>query len=358
MSLLQLRQALQDHQLAAMIITQSVNRQYLSGFTGSAGVLLITPDQQFLLTDSRYYEQVTSQSPTWTLVKAGYKTAAALQSLLAELGVTPTDRIGLEADHVTLATYQSWQSLMPDQSFVLLKNLIAEIRMVKTEAELEKIRRAVSIADEAMAYLYQWIQPGMRETDVAWELEVQFHRLGADGLAFDTIVAAGPNGALPHARPTERVIERNDIVVVDMGCVVDGYASDVTRTFSIGQPRHENYLDIWHLVDRANVTAVTQVQAGMSGRVADALARDVIAAAGYGDNFGHSLGHGVGLDVHELPRVSYATDDPLPANSVITIEPGVYLPDQFGIRLEDMIVVGDDGVEVLTGVPKIAVLDR
>jgi Xaa-Pro aminopeptidase len=177
---------------------------------------------------------------------------------------------------------------------------------------------------------------------------------GAEGLSFDIIVAAGPNGALPHAHPGPRPLQAGDVVVVDMGCVIDGYVSDLTRTFSLGQPGPEDYLTVWQVVYQAQQNALQNLKAGMSSKEADALARDVIKEAGYGDYFGHSLGHGIGLAVHELPRLSYTVEAPLPNNAVVTVEPGIYLPNRFGVRIEDVAYLTDSGATVLSSAPNIA----
>ncbi len=332
----------------AFIITQPENRRYLSGFTGSAGALFITTDRQFLLTDSRYYEQVGRESPDWTLVKASYRTAESLATLLESLGMTAAT-IAFEADHFTVAQFETWQSALPDTvTLEATTGFTAELRAIKTPAELDAIKRAQAVADAAMAHLFDWIQPGVTERDVAWEMEVYMRTHGATALSFDTIVATRANSALPHVTPGDAVIGAGDVVLVDMGCVVDGYCSDMTRTFSLGEPKNPRYREVWQIVKKAMDTAQNGIRAGISSRAADALARDVIAAAGYGDNFGHSLGHGVGLAVHEMPPVSYARDTELRAGMVITIEPGIYLPGEFGVRLENMALVTDNGVEILT----------
>ena len=351
------REKMDVQELDAFLVTQSENWRYLSGFRGTAAVLLITPDQQFLVTDSRYYERVKKEAPDWTLVKAGYKTNEALSQLLTDNQLSEA-KIGYEADFVTVLQKQRWQEAMPSVNFVDTTEFVVRLRAIKTEAELATMRKAVAITDQAMAHIYTWIQPGMTEKEVAWEIELFMRTHGGDALAFDTIVAAGANGAIPHASPSDYVIQLGDVVVIDVGCKVDGYCADLTRTFSVGEPVDNRYHSVWEIVKQANVAATAGIKAGLTGKAADALAREVIKAAGYGDYFGHSLGHGVGLAIHEYPRLSNAYDEPLEAGSMITIEPGIYLPGAFGIRLEDLAVVTKEGVEVLTDIPKVAILER
>lgn len=341
----------------AFLVTSSHNRRYLSGFKGSSGALLITPTQHFLITDSRYYERVKREAPDWTLVEAGSKTNEAINKLIPDINLVGA-KIGFEADSVTVAGLNSMNKKIEGVEFVETSNFIMSLRAVKAASELDSIRQAVELADQAMIYIYDWIQPGMTEKEIAWELEVFMRSRGASALAFDTIVAAAENGASPHALVSDYQIQMGDPVVIDMGCIIDGYCSDITRSFSVGAPNQPDFIKVWDIVDQANAAAKKGIKVGMPSVEADALARDVIKAAGYGDNFGHSLGHGVGLAIHEDPKASYLSEEPLPDGSVVTIEPGIYLRGQFGVRLEDMVVLTADGVEVMTAAPKVKMLDR
>ena len=352
-----LRQKLQTEKLDALLVTQAENRRYLSGFSGSSGALLIAADRQIILTDSRYYQQVRQETLAWELAEAGYNWPAYLGEHLEEFGLRGA-AIGFEADAVSVADFNKWRAALAEATLRETIGLVMSLRVVKGEKELTAIRQAVALADRAMAYIYQRIQPGMTEKEIAWELEVFMRNRGASALSFETIVAFGPNSALPHATPTDRACQLGDVVLIDMGCVVNGYCSDITRTFSLGEPSDPDFMKIWRLVFNANAVAAAAITAGTSSNTADAYARDIIKAAGYGDQFGHSLGHGVGLAVHEAPKVSYTSEDPLPAGAVITIEPGVYLPGDFGVRLEDMALVTEEGLEILTSVPKIDILYR
>jgi len=351
-----LRRLLAERALAGILISQPENRRYLSGFTGSAGVLLITADRQAIATDARYYEQVGLQCLGWELFRVGYEFDSQLPDVLRQLGLEG-GRLGFEASHVSVERYERWQAALDGRATLQpTTGLVESLRQRKDEDELQAIRRAVALADQAMAHLYEWLRPGVSERQVAWELESTMRTRGAEAVAFEIIVAAGPHAALPHIRPTERGLERGEPVIVDFGCVVDGYCCDITRTLCLGQPRDGRYLELWELVRRAQEAAIAGLRAGMSGAEADDLARRVIVAAGYGEYFGHSLGHGVGLAVQEEPRLSYKNPEPLQAGAVVTVEPGIYLPGWGGVRHEDMLVLGEDGAKVLTRAAKLAVI--
>jgi Xaa-Pro aminopeptidase len=348
-----LRQALDDVGAEAFLVTQPQNRRYLSGFTGSTGWLMITLDRALILTDFRYFEQVEREVTGFELVRVRAAYRAALKDLLAELG---TQRVGFESQHVTVAQLDEWRADSEDVEWVSTRHVVETQRQVKDASELDALRRAVALADEAWAAVLPTVQPGKTtEAAMAWDLEVAMRTRGAEKPAFDIIVAAGPNGALPHAKVTERVIGVGEPLVVDMGCVVDGYHSDMTRTVCWGEPP-EDYRAVWDLVLQAQEAAEAGIRAGMAGVEADRLARDLIEEAGYGEHFGHGLGHGVGLAVHERPNAGRTAEGVLPSGAVMTVEPGVYLPGRFGVRIEDMVVVGEEGVEVLTGSPKVPVL--
>jgi len=345
-----LRRPLVEHELDALMITSGSNRRWLTGFTGSAGTVLLTKDSAHIITDSRYYEQVERQAPEFKLERAGYKTTDKLGELLESLNLT---RLGFESDFVTVSQLDTYREKLPEVDWMATKGLLGRLRAVKTAEEIEVIQRAVDLADRAMEHAYAIARPGMTEIELAWQLEVFMRERGAEGLSFDSIVAAGENGALPHHSPGDRVIAAGEPIVIDMGARLDGYCSDLTRTFSIGPASDPDYAAVWQIVDDANRKAAAGLRAGKTGPEVDSIARDLIAEAGYGDYFGHSLGHGVGLDVHEGPRLSQlAGDAPLEPGMVVTIEPGIYLPGRFGVRIEDIAVVGPDGSEVLSRVAK------
>ncbi|RLC77382.1 MAG: Xaa-Pro dipeptidase [Chloroflexi bacterium] len=348
MRLEKLREAIAAEGLDGLLVTQPENRRYLSGFTGSAGVLLITPDFALIATDFRYFEQVGRECPQFELVKIEGKFTEVLPEMLADAGVK---RLGFESEHLTVAQYEEWQRAAKGVEWVPTRGLVEKIRMVKTPEEVEAIRKAVALADEAFAHICECIHPGMTEKEAAWELEVYMRTHGAQKLAFDIIVASGPNGAMPHAKATDKPIEEGEPIVMDLGCVVNGYCSDLTRTIVLGSP-DERFREIYEIVLRAQEEAERRIKAGISGREADAIARQVIDEAGYGDKFGHNLGHGVGLAVHEKPAVGRLSEDTLEAGCIITVEPGIYIPGWGGIRIEDMVLVKEEGTEVLTQAPK------
>ena len=352
-----LRQMMERRGLAAMLVSGTHNRRYLSGFTGSAGVLLITEQRQTIATDFRYYEQALAQSPGWQLFRVGYDFDGQLPALLDALGAHGRP-IGYEAAHVTVDRMSHWQAALgEDVPLSGTLGLVEGLRAIKDDGELAAIRRAVSIADRAWAELLDQLRPGLLEREVAWQLESAMRRLGASAVAFDLMVASGPNSALPHARAGERAIQAGEPLVMDFGCVVDGYRSDITRTVCLGHPSDGRYMEIWNLVQRAQEAALAGLRGGLSGVEADSLARNVIAAAGYADFFGHGLGHGIGLAAHELPRLSFACAEPVPARAVVSIEPGIYLPGWGGVRIEDLVLVRAVGVEVLTQAAKSPVLE-
>lgn len=358
MCLQQLRRLMAEDHIDGFIITQPENRRYLSGFTGSAGTLIVTPEKQVIATDSRYYERVREQAPDWELVEVKQDFPKIMLELLRGLGLGAR-RVAFEAAHVTIAVLHSWErALLGRLVLVHTEGFVEGLRLQKDEAEVASIKKAVALADEAFAHITAWVQPGMTEAEVAWELESYMRTHGAEGLAFDSIVASGPNAAKPHAGASQRRLQRGEPITLDFGCKIDGYCSDITRTFCLGDPADEQYLKVWNTVLQAQQAAVKAAKAGLTGEAVDKIARDIITEAGYGDYFGHGLGHGVGLAIHEGPRFSPSYPKEVGAGAVITVEPGIYIPGWGGVRIEDMVVIKEDGVEVLTQAPKEPVLER
>ncbi|MHB1293628.1 MAG: M24 family metallopeptidase [Anaerolineae bacterium] len=347
-----LRAIIAEQSLDAFLVTISENLRYISGFSGSEAVAVVTQDLAALVTDFRYFEQVKLEAPSFQLVEAGTPGVnAALAGLLAERGLK---RVGFEADGLTVAGLEAWKEAMPEVSFVSTRGVLLTLRAVKSADEIAVIERAVRIADAAMAHIYTWIRPGVTEREVAWELEAHMRIHGADHLSFSTIVGAGANGAMSHAVPSDRKIQEGEPIVIDMGALVDGYASDLTRSFCIGRAGEE-YLTIWSKVLEAQLAAEAAIKPGMTGAEADAVARRIIYDAGYEGKFGHGLGHGVGLAIHESPRAGQTSQDVLQVGQIVTVEPGIYVPGWGGVRIEDMVVLTETGCRVLTGVAKVPV---
>jgi Xaa-Pro aminopeptidase len=344
--------ALAAQNLDAFLVTHPHNRRYLSGFTGedmppldTAGVLLVTPYEAILLTDSRFDIQAADEFAGGTVRVRGPR---LIESLVEQIRALSIRRLGFEAQHLLYSHYEDLHKALPEVELVPTRGLIDKQRTVKDEAELALLRHAVAISDQAFDEVSAQIQPGMTEKQVARLIEARMIELGAEGPAFSTIVASGPNAAMPHAIPGDRAIQAGEPIVIDMGARYHGYNSDMTRTIVLGEP-DARFKEIYNIVLRAHLDSEVAARSGVSGVAVDAAARDVIKAAGYGDNFGHGTGHGIGLEVHEGPRAAAAsTDESLDAGVVISIEPGIYLPGWGGVRIEDLVLLGPDGAEVLT----------
>ena len=347
------RQIMKDQDLPALLITQDNNRRYLSGFTGDAGFLVITPQQAILSTDSRFWEQAAGQTSGYQIYRAKGRVREMMAGAFEAAG--NPKRIGFEIDQVTVSTFDMMQSAFTNVDWIKTSGLIEKVRVVKDADELASIQKAIDLAEEGFLHLMKHIRVGMTELEAAWILEVYLREHGSEGLGFDSIIASGPNGAMAHHEPGSRVIQSGEPIIIDWGARVDGYRSDNTRTIALGDG-DAKYHEIYNIVKQAEEIAIAKIKGGMTGKEADTLSRDIIVAAGYGDNFGHSLGHGVGLAIHEEPRLSQLSDDALPSGAVVTIEPAIYIPGWGGIRLEDMVLLEDDGAKLLTDVVKKPVL--
>ena len=348
MRLARIRHDLSEQKLGAIIITQPENIRYLSGFTSPDGALIISAEGAYLATDFRYYEQAQRQAPDFTLVKVTGKFPSRLAELIAEIGA---QRVGFESTHVTVDQHQVWVEASEGFELVPTKSIVNEHRAVKDKGELELIRQAVELSDAAFAHIVQWLKPGVIERATAWELEAFMRTHGADDIAFDIIVGSGPNGAMAHAVPGDRQIREGEPIVLDLGAQVEGYRSDLTRTICLGEP-DDTLRTIYGIVLEAQEAAEDAMRAGLKGSTVDAIARDLIEAGGYGEQFGHGLGHGVGLAIHEGPRAGKTSEDVLQAGMVITVEPGIYIEGWGGVRIEDLVVIQEQGVEILTTAPK------
>jgi Xaa-Pro aminopeptidase len=348
MRLAKLRSILSENELDAVLIGQPENRYYLSGFTGSAGWLIISADKAIMATDFRYFEQVGQQAPDFELARIEKKFSDLLPGVLADVGV---QRLGFESQHLTVDQWKTLTKSAEGVEWVPLKDTVETIRAVKDESEIEALRQSTALTDAAFAHLQEVIRPGMTEVEAAWKIESYMRSHGANKVAFDLIVAAGPNGARPHARPGDHAIQPGEPIVIDIGSKLNGYCSDMTRTICLGEPSAK-YLEVWNIVLQAQEAALATICAGVSGVNTDASARDLITAAGYGEYFGHGLGHGVGLAVHEKPSAGRLSEDILDAGMSLTVEPGIYIPGEFGVRIEDLIIIREEGIEILTGTPK------
>jgi len=332
---------LDDLKVDALLITRVVNVRYLTGFTGSNGQLLLSSDP-VLFSDFRYDEQSQKEAPD---VRRRIYAEAFRDELRVALREAGTARLGFERSGVTYESYESFREL-DGVELVPIGPEVERLRWEKDPEEIGHLERAQEITDAAFDEIVGKLAEGMTEREVAFELELAMRRGGAERVGFDTIAAFGENAAEPHHSPTDRRLARGDLVKLDFGCVVEGYHSDMTRTVSFGDPGEE-LRGVYETVARAQRAGEEAVRAGVSGREADEAARRVIEEAGHGDRFGHSLGHGVGLEIHEGPTLRKKSDDVLPESAVVTVEPGIYLPGLGGVRIEDAVVVGPDGCRPL-----------
>jgi Xaa-Pro aminopeptidase len=338
----------------ALLVTRLVNVRYLTGFTGSAGALLVLADRAVFTTDGRYREQSAEQigaAGVETDIEIGATADAQRRALVAAAAGAGVTRLGLEADGVTWSQQRGFAEAFVGMELVPTEGVVEGLRMMKEPGEVERIRAACAIADEALGELLPTLHDRPTEREFALGLEFAMRRRGASGVSFDPIVASGPNGALPHARPSDRHIEPGELVVIDFGCIVDGYCSDMTRTVSVGEPGAEGRR-IWDTVLAAQRAGCETVAVGVECAAVDRASRQVIAEAGWGEAFVHGTGHGVGLEIHESPRVASTSTGTLAAGHIVTVEPGVYLPGVGGVRIEDTLVVTPEGSVALTEFPK------
>lgn len=344
-----LADAVDEAGLDVLLITDLVNVGYVTGYSGSNGIALVGPRTRTFVTDFRYVEQAEVE-----VHSSFQRLRASLDLLDAVDGALPEGqlRLGFEDSHMSVRQHARLRELLPDRvELVGADGIVEGLRAVKEPEEIERIRAASALADAAFERLIGDGLVGRTEREVAIALEADMRDRGAQRPSFETIVAAGPHGALPHAQPREVEIKAGQLVVIDWGAELDGYCSDCTRTVATGDPGEEAR-QAYELVLEAQLAGLGAVRAGADARAVDAVARAVIADAGQGERFGHGLGHGVGLAVHEGPRLSQRSDDGLVAGNVVTVEPGVYVPGEFGVRIEDLVVVTDDGCDILTSIPK------
>lgn len=338
-----LRSALEEHQIDALLITSGHNRRYITDFTGTAGVAIVSKDQAVFITDFRYTEQAAKQIQNFEIVQ---HTKTMLEEVSVQLEKMNVKKVGFEKDDMSYAMYESYKKAV-NTELVPVSGLIEKIRLIKTPQEITIIKAAADIAEAAFEHILTFIAPGKTELEVSNELEFFMRKQGATSSSFDIIVASGLRSALPHGVATDKVIEKGDFVTLDFGALYNGYVSDVTRTVAVGEPS-EKLKEIYQVVLDAQLLSLEKIKPGMTGIEADAIARDYIKFKGYGEAFGHSLGHGIGLEVHEGPGLSFRSETVLEEGMVITIEPGIYLPGIGGVRIEDDAVVTATGLEKLT----------
>jgi len=335
-----------EKEIDSILVSQPENRCYLSGFDGSAGFLLITPQNKILATDFRYIEQAQRQAPDYEIFPISGGILDWLPGLAGDLGLK---RLGFEAGHITFATYQQLTDILKQSQLKLIPvdGLVESLRVIKEPEEIELITKAVEITDSALEYIEDMIHTGMSEKEVAWEIEKFMREKGSETIPFDIIVASGPNSALPHAKPSSRTIQSGEPVIIDIGARVGGYSSDLSRTVHLGTA-DDTLTKVYDTVLKAQLTAIAAIKKGMTGGEIDDVARTVIKQAGYGEAFGHGLGHGIGLAPHEQPRLGPNSPDKLAAGMVFTIEPGIYLTGWGGVRIEDVVVIEESKIRVIS----------
>ena len=342
---------LESHDLDAMLLTGEANRLYASGFhsAGTDGVALVTRKKAYYFTDSRYTEAAARyvQNAEIQEVRAGRGYTVLLREIMESQGLC---RVGFEDAYMTVRDYEAYRKALPCE-LVPATELLLELRRVKDSQEIETLIAAQRIAEKALENILNEIRPGVTEKEIAARLQYLMLHYGAEDMSFDPIVVSGPNGSLPHGVPSEKTIQQGEFVTMDFGCVYHGYCSDMTRTVAVGFATEEMQT-VYQTVLSAQEAGIAAARAGLTGREVDGAARAVISAAGYGAYFGHSFGHGVGVEIHEAPNASPMNEKPLPAGAVISAEPGIYLPGRLGVRIEDVILLTETGCRNITKAPK------
>ncbi|KZE80894.1 Xaa-Pro dipeptidase [Paenibacillus elgii] len=339
-----LRSLLEQKGLPALLITNATNRKYMTGFTGSAGYVLITTDRAVLLTDFRYVTQASEQAAGYEIIEHGPKVVESIHDLLRKWGIA---KLGFEQTDLSYGTYSSYAEALGGIEFVPTGGLVELLRMIKDDEEIAVMQQAADLADRAFVHVLGLLKSGVKELDISLEIEMFVRKHGAASTSFETIVASGERSALPHGKASDKIIGTGEFVTLDFGAYYKSYCSDITRTVIVGTPT-DKHRDIYKIVLEAQMEALERIKPGMTGKEADAVARDVIKRYGYGDHFGHGTGHGLGMEVHEAPRLSVQGDVVLAPGMVVTVEPGIYLPGFGGVRIEDDIVITETGNRRLT----------
>lgn len=343
-----LQNKLKEKEIEAFLITKKENVRYLSQFTGTAGKLLITQNESIFITDFRYLDQAAEQTEGHQIEEISSDFIENFAELLKRKNI---NNLSFESHDLNFKTYQKLKEKLNLKSFNPQDSLVENLRIIKDQKEIKKIKQAVAIADQGFQFLLNFIKPGKTEKEVALELEFFMKRKGGEANAFDFIVASGKRGALPHGVASNKKIEKGDLVTIDFGTVYQGYHSDITRTIAVGEV-DSKLKKIYEIVLTAQKKVIAEIKAGMSCFDADKIARDLITEAGYKENFGHGLGHGVGLEIHENPRLSYTAEGLLKAGMIVTDEPGIYISGLGGVRIEDDLLITEEGCQVLNSAPK------
>ncbi|HLR41859.1 MAG TPA: Xaa-Pro peptidase family protein [Pseudogracilibacillus sp.] len=343
MKLTNIRKQLVEKELDGILISSPYNRRYVTNFTGTAGVALITANDALFITDFRYTNQAAEQATDYTIIEHKQLLIDEIAEQVKKLDI---NNLGFEADHTTFATYELYKKELAAK-LTPISGMIESLREVKTAEELAILQDAAKIADDAFEHILPFIKPGVKEIDIANELEFFMRRQGATSSSFDTIVASGWRSALPHGVASTKEIQTGELVTMDYGALFKGYCSDITRTVAVGDISEE-LKDIYEMVLAAQEEGVAHIKPGMTGKEADDLTRNYIDDKGYGEYFGHSTGHGIGLEIHEGPSLSYRSKTVLQPNMVVTVEPGIYIPDIGGCRIEDDLVITETGNRRLT----------
>ncbi|GGK02622.1 peptidase M24 [Lentibacillus kapialis] len=342
-NLSKLRRKLQENNLDAILITSPVNRRYMTGFTGTAGIAVVSLYDARFITDFRYIEQANDQISEFKVVEHKELIHQEIKKQLKQMDVK---RVGFEKEHVTFSTYEQYNKTF-EAELVPVSGFIEELRLIKSENELGILKQAARIADDAFEHIQGYIKPGVKEVDISNELEFFMRKQGATSSSFDIIVASGYRAALPHGVASDKEIKSGELVTMDYGALFNGYCSDTTRTVAVGEINDE-LRDIYDTVLEAQIRGVDGLKPGITGKEADALTRDYIKERGYEGYFGHSTGHGLGMEVHEGPALSFRSDKEMEPGMVVTVEPGIYIPNVGGCRIEDDIVITEAGSERLT----------
>lgn len=342
----QMRRQMHNKNIDAYVVMRPENGRYLSGFTGGETTLYITMEKAFLLTDFRYIEQAKVQAPDFEILEVGLDHFASL----AEIG-QQAQRVGFEGDFITYVDFGKLNDAFSQMELLSLPDVVSHLRSVKDDTEIELIRQAVKIADDAFDEVLKTIEIGQTEEEIGLNLEFSMRRAGASGGSFDFIVASGVRSAMPHGTASSKRVQSGEFLTMDFGAIYQGYCSDITRTVFIGDPE-DRHRDVYQTVLAAQRAGIQAVAPGRSGKEVDAVARAIIEKAGYGDYFGHGLGHSVGLAIHEGPNLNKREERMLEPGMVVTVEPGIYIPDWGGVRIEDIVLVTESGCEVLTQAPK------